>query len=215
MNKELLRKLVKEKGAWKRWKQSQVTYKDTKDAVYADMEGLLQVHQLLGRLGKMCTCCVAGDLVTKGKKKDQDIQCLCCPGPCWQDLPSGIPGIWCCGKVWTREDLPLVKEDQVKEHLNLAYTVKPCTLMGCIHEYKGAGCCHCQTIVSSLKCHDNWWRFLRTGRKHMSLLSSWQAGRRIWGTTGWSASPFNPWEGDEANLFKSQPEQLDSLLWFD
>lgn len=41
------------------------------------------------------------------------------------------------GKVWTYQDLPLVEEDQVKEYLNWVYTIKPCYLMGCIHECEG------------------------------------------------------------------------------
>jgi len=54
-----------------------------------------------------------------------------------------------------------------------------------------------------LKGHDDWGRFMKTGRKQTSLLSSGQARRRIRGTTGWSTSPFNPWKGDEGNLFRS------------
>lgn len=41
--------------------------------------------------------------------------------------------------------------------------------------------------LSSLRCHEEWERCLKNGRKTVSLQSSKQA-RRTWEMTGWSAS---------------------------
>lgn len=38
-------------------------------------------------------------------------------------------------------------------------------------------------------CHVNWEWFLKAGRQQVPLLSSGRARRKIWGTTGWAASP--------------------------
>lgn len=66
----------------------------------------------------MCTCCVAGDLVTRDKKKSKIINvfsALVLTGKiCLQESQASDNS----GKVWTYDDLPLVEEDQVKEYLN-------------------------------------------------------------------------------------------------
>ena len=70
----------------------------------------------------------------------------------------------------SKEDEPSVEEAQVREHLNK---------LG-IRKSMGPDRMHPRE------------RFLRTGRKCMSRLSSRRARRRIWGTAGWSASPHHP-----------------------
>lgn len=49
---------------------------------------------------------------------------------------------------------------------------------------EGVGQCHCKATRSSLKGHGGWGRFLRTGRKKMSLPISRTTRRQIWGATG-------------------------------
>lgn len=66
----------------------------------------------------MCTCCVAGDLVTKDKKKARILNAfsaLVLTGKiCLQDSQASDIS----GKVCKYKDLPLVEEDQVKEYSN-------------------------------------------------------------------------------------------------
>jgi len=72
-----------------------------------------------------------------------------------------------------------VEEDQVREYIN-----KPDT-----HKSLGLAGMHLQVLIAlcqlSLKGHCGWGRFLKTGRKQMSLLSLRKERRRIQGTTGW------------------------------
>lgn len=52
--------------------------------------------------------------------------------------------------------------------------------------------CHHTATLLSLKSQGEWERFLRTGKKQMSLLSSKRVRKRIWGTACQSTSPRSP-----------------------
>lgn len=76
---------------------------------------------------------------------------------------------------------------------------------------KGTGCCHCEAILLSLKGHDDWRRFLRTGIKKCHFyLQDRQGG-------------FEELQADQPHLLipgkvikqiysQVMPDQLDNLL---
>lgn len=88
------------------------------------------------------------------------------------------------GKVQSKEDLPLMEENHVREHLNELYVRKS---MGIdrLHPKMLRLVSLKRHFQLSLKGHGNWGRFLKTGREQMSLLSSrWE--RKIQETASWS-----------------------------
>lgn len=85
------------------------------------------------------------------------------------------------GKAWRKESVPLVEEDQAREHLNWTYTSR-CDLMG-IHPWVLTELTH---VIKRLLL----FAFKRSRSLRCGLLSSRRASRRIQQTTGQSASPF-------------------------
>ncbi|KAJ7423074.1 rna-directed dna polymerase from mobile element jockey-like [Pitangus sulphuratus] len=82
-------------------------------------------------------------------------------------------------KIWRKEDFPLVKEDQVRDHLCKLDIHKSMGPEACAHECQERW----QMLLlshspSSLKGHGEQERYLRTGGKLMSIYSSKAARRR-------------------------------------
>lgn len=73
--------------------------------------------------------------------------------------------------------------------------------------------CHRTATLLSLKSQGEWERFLRTGKKQMSLLSSKRVRKRMWGTACQSTSPRSPgiWWINES--WKPFPNILKTGRW--
>lgn len=136
-----------------------------------------------GRVGKMWACC----WMDKGRGKG------------WGMYSMPLPWFLLVGAAF-RNPRPLRLEAESgatktypqwrRIRLWNVYSNWTCTspqeLMGCIHEWWGSWLMSLQS--HSLKGHTDQQRFLKAGRKQMSLFAS-EARKRIWGTTGWSGLP--------------------------
>lgn len=107
----------------------------------------------------------------------------------YQAKPSGIPGPRSRVKVWRKENLSWVEEDQSREYLSKTDT---CRSMGPDRMHPagadGVGWCHCEVTQESLNDSDDWDSHLKT--QQISLLSL-----RIPRELQKSAS-HQPWERD-------------------
>lgn len=113
-------------------------------------------------------------------------ECFLCLSLYQQGRSLGIPKDSLNG--WCKEDVSLLEKDQVRKYLSIM-NASPQTLMECNYDCWGSW----QTGLQdhSLFNHDNREKCLKTGGKQMPLLSSWRAGRRIWGNTSWKASSWS------------------------
>lgn len=81
----------------------------------------------------------AGDLCDKGHGKGQSIRCFfCLSKTCFQEFQTSR-------KVWSKQELTSVMEDQSREHLNKLIIYKS-TGSGGMHPR--AGQCHCDTTIN-------------------------------------------------------------------
>lgn len=91
-------------------------------------------------------------------------------------------------KSWARKIYPHSRKDQVREYLNKLDIRKSMGSDGMpAWVLKGPAGIFARPLLKG--CDQS--RLLRTGRKQMSLLPLRRVRRKIWGTTGWSASSWS------------------------